>query len=316
MELRRMGDSGLWVSAVGLGCNNFGMRLDAAESAAVVHAALDAGITHFDTAESYGRTDHLGASEAYLGRALAGHRDEVVVATKFGSPSYPAAYPSGGSRRYLVEAVERSLRNLGTEWIDLYYLHYWDAATPIDETIAALDDVVRAGKVRYLGVSNLAAWQLVDSYHQARRARRGHFIAAQTEWSLLRRSAEREFVPAADRVGAGVVPYFPLASGLLTGKYRRGEDAPEGTRFAALPRFTEGVREVDWERAERLANWAESAGRTPGELALAWLAGQPSVASVIAGATAPWQVTTNAGAADWVLTDDERAEVDELSLLH
>lgn len=314
MELRRMGDSGLWVSAIGLGCNNFGMRLDAAESAAVVQAALDNGITHFDTAESYGRTDHLGASEEYLGRALAGHRDEVVVATKFGSPSYPSTYPSGGSRRYIVEAVERSLRNLATDWIDLYYLHYWDAATPIDETLAALDDVVRAGKVRYLGLSNLAAWQLVDAQHHAREAHRSPVVALQTEWSLLRRGAERELVPAADHVGAGVVPYFPLASGLLTGKYRHDEDPPEGTRFAALPRFTEGVRAHDWDRAERLANWAEGAGRTSGELALAWLAGHPSVSSVIAGATAPWQVTTNAGAADWVLTDAERAEVDELSV--
>lgn len=314
MEQRRIGASGLWVSALGLGCNNFGMRLDAAGSAAVVRAALDAGITHFDTAESYGRTDHQGASEEYLGRALAGHRDDVVVATKFGSPSLPSPYPSGGSRRYVAQAVERSLRNLGTEWIDLYYLHYWDPATPILETLSALTDLVRVGKVRYLGVSNLAAWQLVHAAHVAAGAGLEPFVAVQAEWSLLRRSVEGEMVPAAAHLGVGVVPFFPLASGLLTGKYRAGEDAPAGTRFGELPRFVAGLSARDWEVAARVAAWADAHGRTPGDAALAWLVARQEVGGVLAGATTPEQVVANAASASWVLDDAERADLDALTV--
>ena len=300
-----MGNSGLWVSAIGLGCNNFGMRLDARQSAEVVHAALDAGITFFDTAESYGRTDHIGASEEYLAKGLGSHRDEVVVATKFGSPKLPATYPPGGSRRYLVRAVEDSLRRLETDWIDLYYLHYWDAATPIDETLAALDDLVRAGKVHYLGISNLAAWQLVEAHHRARATNTSPFTAVQIEWSLLRRDVEDEMVPAADHVGAGVVPFFPLASGLLTGKYETPADLPAGSRFAALPGMATGYGRDDWQRAAKIAEWARFRGYTPAEVALAWLASQPSVGSVIAGATTPEQVAANAAADDMVLSNDE-----------
>jgi aryl-alcohol dehydrogenase-like predicted oxidoreductase len=311
MELRRMGDSGLWVSAVGIGCNNFGMRIDESGTKAVVDAAFDAGITFFDTAESYGGAEP-GRSEEFLGKALAGRRDDAVVATKFGSRQVAGTYPAGGSRRYVADAVERSLRRLGTDYIDLYYLHRPDPGTPIEETLGALADLVHAGKVRYLGASNFAAWQLADAHHVADRAHQPRFVATQDEWSLLRRRVEREIVPAANQFRIGVVPYFPLASGLLTGKYRRGEDAPEGTRFAAIPPFSSGFSERDWDRTERLVGFADERGHTPLELAMSWLAGQPGVASVIAGATSPEQVAANAASIEWDLTDGDRLVVDEL----
>jgi aryl-alcohol dehydrogenase-like predicted oxidoreductase len=309
MELRRVGRSGLWVSPVSLGCNNFGMKIDAAESKAVVDAAIDAGVTLFDTAESYGGG---GRSEEHLGAALQGRRDEVLIATKFGSPSTQSAYPSGGSRRYVVAACEASLRRLGTEWIDLYYLHYVDAHTPIEETLAALDDLVRAGKVRYIASSNLAAWQIAEAEHVARASGGTRFVATQAEWSLVRRRIEREIVPACEHYGVGVVPYFPLASGLLTGKYVRGEAPPAGTRFAALPRLGQGYTEGDWDKVARLDAFARERGRTVLELAMSWLAAQPAVPTVLVGATSPAQVRANVEAIGWALTPEDLAAVDAL----
>lgn len=314
MQLRQVGTTGLWVSEVGLGCNNFGMRIDVAASKEVVHAALDSGITYFDTAESYGRTDHVGASEEYLAAGLGRRRDEVVIATKFGSPSFPSAYPCGGSRRYVLSAVEASLRRLNTDYIDLYYLHYWDPLVPIDETLGVLDDLVHAGKVRYTAVSNLEAWQLVEAHHRAERAGRTTFAAVQAEWSLLRRGTERDMVPAATHLGVGVVPFFPLASGMLTGKYRRGEAPPPGTRLAELERFRGSIRDTDWGVVERLSVWAGERGTPLSQVAIAWLLGQRQVASVIAGATTAEQVRSNAAAATVVLSPEDLAELDELSL--
>ena len=223
MEYRTMGRSGLQVSTIGLGCNNFGMLLDEPDSTAVVHAALDAGITLFDTSDSYGNSH----SEEYLGAALAGHRDDVVIATKFSTRLRPGPYGAGASRKYIVEACEASLRRLGTDYIDLYYQHNVDPATPVEETVDTLDDLIRAGKVRYAGCSNVAGWTLARAQHVAAERGRQRFVACQNEWSLVNRAIEAEVVPACRAYEVGIVPYFPLASGLLTGKYAR-EAVPRG----------------------------------------------------------------------------------------
>lgn len=303
MRYTNVGTSGLKVSEVGLGCNNFGMRIDEPAAHKVVGAALDAGVTFFDTADMYGG----GRSEEMLGRALGARRDDVVVATKFGAPSQNR-YRGGASRRWIMQACEASLKRLGTDHIDLYYLHFPDPETPIDETLAALDDLVRQGKVRYIANSNLAGWQLVDADHLARRSGGARFVATQLEWSLLERGAERETVPAARHLGLGVIPYFPLKSGLLSGKYRRGEDFPEGSRLAASPYFARVATDDALAAVERLAAHAEATGRTMLQLALSWLAAQPEVPSVLVGATTPEQVVANAEA--FVpLTDDEAAAI-------
>ncbi|UGQ13125.1 aldo/keto reductase [Yinghuangia sp. ASG 101] len=296
-----VGTSGLKVSEVGLGCNNFGTRTDEAAARDVVAAALDAGVTLFDTAEMYGD----GRSEEMLGRALAGRRDDAVIATKFGMSGDGRG---SGSRRYVMRACEASLKRLGTDHIDLYYLHFPDPDTPIDETLAALDDLVRDGKVRYIANSNMAGWQLVDADHIARAAGGARFVATQLEWSLLERGAERETVPAAYHVGVGVIPYFPLKSGLLSGKYRRGEDFPEGSRLTTAARFAQLASDANFAVVERLTAHAEATGRTILQLALSWLAARPEVSSVLVGATTPEQVTANARAFVG-LTEAEAAEV-------
>ena len=304
--LRRVGASGLTVSAVGLGCNNFGMRLDANDSAAVVHASIEAGITLFDTADIYGG----GRSEEYLGAALGPRRDEVVVATKFAGPTGQGPYAKGASRRYIVRACEASLRRLATDYIDLYYQHYPDPDTPIEETLLALDDLVHAGKVRYLASSNFAGWQLAEAHHTARELHTQGFVGTQVEWSLLARQAEQEIVPACRHYGLGVLPYFPLAAGLLTGKYRRGAPYPEGSRLDALPYFARFATESNFDKVEALQGFVAERGRSLLELAVSWLAAQPGVASVLVGATRPDQVKDNAAAAGWVLGADDLDAVD------
>jgi aryl-alcohol dehydrogenase-like predicted oxidoreductase len=307
MDYRRLGSSGLKVSEVGLGCNNFGMRIDQEATTAVVNACLDNGVTFFDTADVYGGTK----SETMLGEALQGKRQQVVLATKWAMgapPDQPA-----GSRRYIVSAVEASLKRLQTDYIDLYQMHRPDPETPIDETLAALDDLVSAGKVRYIGNSNYTGWQIADSDWAAKTAHTARFVSAQNNYSLLERRVEHEVLPACERFGLGLLPFFPLASGLLTGKYRRGEAPAEGTRMAAWgARAQAALSDTNFDKVEKLESWAAERGHTLLELAFAWLLGHPAVSSVIAGATRPEQVKSNAATASWKLTGAEVAEVTAL----
>ncbi|HLZ85393.1 MAG TPA: aldo/keto reductase [Caulobacteraceae bacterium] len=309
MEFRRLGDSGLKVSEIGLGCNNFGMRIDEAQTTAVVEAALAAGITFFDTADVYGGTK----SEVMLGKALGTRRHDIVLATKAGIPLGPAPYSGGGSRRYVVRAVEASLTRLGTDYIDLLQMHQFDAETPLEETLRALDDLITAGKVRYIGNSNYAGWQIGDADWIARTAHFARFVSAQNQYSVLERAVAHEVLPACERFGLGFLPFFPLASGLLTGKYRRGAPPPEGTRLAVMgARAARALNDRNFDRVEALEAWARERGHTILELAFAWLLGQPVVSSVIAGATSPEQVAANAATANWRLTPEEVAEVTAL----
>ncbi len=310
MQQRTVGTSGLVVSAVGLGCNNFGGRLDLAQTRAVVHRALDLGITLFDTADVYGGG---GGSERLLGQILGARRRDVVLATKFGGAMDDAGRRAGASRRAIMVAVEASLARLNTTWIDLYQLHWPDPATPIEETLRALDDLVRQGKVRFVGSSNLDGRQIIAADRTARDCGISHFVSAQNEYSLLRRTAERDAIPAMEACGVGLLPYFPLASGLLTGKYRR-DAIPAGTRLAT-PRPHEAVfrDKADWALIHALGQFAGARGRTLLGLAFAWLLARPVTASVIAGATSPAQVEQNAAAAGWMLSEEERAEVDGLT---
>jgi aryl-alcohol dehydrogenase-like predicted oxidoreductase len=288
-----------------LGCNNFGMKIDQTAATEVVDAALDAGITFFDTADIYAK----GRSEELLGKALGSRRAEVVIASKFGAPIAPGPYGGGSSRRHIIRACEDSLRRLGTDYIDLYYQHYPDAETPIDETLHALDDLVRSGKVRYPAASNLDAWQVADAVHVARADGSARFVAVQAEWNLLTRDAERELVPAASHFGIGVIPYYPLASGLLTGKYRQGTDYPEGSRLASLPYFASVATPGNFAAVERLREVSDKAGLSMVGLALSWLAAQPSVPSVLVGATSAAQVVANAQALT-TLTPDLLADIE------
>ena len=310
MDYRTLGNSGLLVSVVGLGCNNFGRRLDAAQTLAVVDAALDAGVTLLDTADMYGGG---GASETLLGQALKGRRDKVVLATKFGHQhvdlGYGPAAGAKGGRAYIRRAVEESLRRLQTDHIDLYQLHTPDPRTPIAETLAALSELVSEGKVRYLGHSNFAGWQLAEAAHVARETGAVPFVSAQNEWSLLERGVEREVVPAALHYGLGVLPYFPLANGLLTGKVRRATGVPAGSRLESRP---ERVTEAGLDTVERLAAWGEAHGRSVLEIGVGALAARPGCGSVIAGATSAEQVRANAAAGQWVPTAEELAEIDAL----
>ena len=308
---RQLGDSGLTVSTVGLGCNNFGMRVDAAGTQAVVDACLDAGVTLFDTADVYGGTP--GLSEELLGRALGDRRADVVVATKFGADMRGANGPDWGvrgSRRYVRKAVEASLRRLGTDWVDLYQLHTPDPVTPIEETLAALHELVVEGKVRYLGSSNFTGWQVVDADWVARTAGSTPMVSAQNEYSLLNRGAEAELVPACEHAGVGLLPYFPLASGLLTGKYSRSAQAPEGSRLASRP---ERLAAADFDRIERLQRFADERGLSLLDVAVGGLAAQPAVASVIAGATSAEQVRANVAAGGWQPTPDDLVALDEVA---
>ncbi|RAK64768.1 aldo/keto reductase [Phenylobacterium kunshanense] len=307
MKVRRLGNSGLKVSVVGLGCNNFGMRIDAGQTDAVVNAAIDAGVTLFDTADIYGGTQ----SEVFLGKALGKRRHEVVLATKFGMRVQEDPKRSGGSRRWIMQAVEDSLRRLGTDYIDLYQHHRPDPDTPVDETLRALDDLVTQGKVRYIGCSNYEGWQIADADWTA--AGQSRFVSAQNLYSLLERDVEREILPACEHFGLGFLPFFPLASGLLSGKYRRGEPPPNDSRLAAWgARGQAAMNDANFDRVEALDAWARERGHTILDLAFAWLLGHRVVSSVIAGATTPDQVRANAATASWVLTADEVAEVTAL----
>ncbi|MEX2246580.1 MAG: aldo/keto reductase [Dehalococcoidia bacterium] len=311
MEYRNLGRSGLQVSAVGLGCNNFGRRCDTNATKAVVEKAVELGVTLFDTADIYGPG---GLSEEYLGAALKPHRRNVVIATKFVGPMGEGPLWGGASRRYIFEAVDASLRRLATEYIDLYQVHFPDVRTPIEETMRALDDVVRSGKVRYVGCSNFAGWQVVESQWVARTEHLSPFVSAQNQYNLLDRRIERELVPAAQKYGLGILPYFPLASGFLTGKYTQGEPPPEGTRLAgAGPMADRILNERNFQTLEGLRGFADAHGRPMIDLAVGWLASQPHVSSVIAGATKPEQVEQNVGAAEWKLSAEELAEVGRIT---
>ena len=306
MQLRNLGASGLKVSIIGLGCNNFGMRIDQAQTRMVVDAALDCGVNFFDTADIYGGSK----SEVFLGEALKGRRDKAVLATKFANPMGEGAYLRGGARRYIVKAVEDSLKRLNTDHIDLYQMHVPDADTPIDETLRALDDLVRSGKVLYIGNSNFSGWQIADADWTARTGCLERFVSAQNNFSLLERGVEREVLPACERFGLGLLPFFPLASGFLTGKYPRGEVPRQGTRLAAWgARGAAVLSDRNFDRLEALETWAEQRGRRILDLAFAWLLGHPAVSSVIAGATTPEQVQANARCAEWILTPEEVVEV-------
>jgi 1-deoxyxylulose-5-phosphate synthase len=309
---RRVGKSGLTVSTVGLGCNNLGRANTATETQeatdAVVHAAVDAGITLFDVADTYGREP--GLSEIMLGKALGTRRADVVLATKFGMDMKGASGPdlgARGSRRYIIQAVEASLRRLGTDWIDLYQFHTPDPLTPIDETLSALDTLVRSGKVRYIGHSNRAGWQIAQAEYVARELGSARFISTQNHYNLLDRRAELEVTPAAEEFGLGVLPYFPLANGLLTGKYAPGH-APDGSRLSHTR--THLVHDADWDQLDSFSTFARERGLTEIQVAFSWLAAQPSVASVIAGATTPEQVRQNAESAGWLPSEKDLAELD------
>jgi aryl-alcohol dehydrogenase-like predicted oxidoreductase len=310
MEVVALGESGLRVSRVGLGCNNFGGRIDEATTCEVVDAAIDAGVTLFDTADVYGGS---GLSEELLGRALGSRRDAVVIATKFGMPMGEGK--AGAAPDYVRAACGDSLRRLGTDRIDLYQLHAPDASVPIDETLGALDELVRAGKVREIGCSNFSPELIEQATKASDSAGIARFVSVQNELSLIRRKGGTELVEAAQQHGLGILPYFPLASGMLTGKYRRGEAPPEGTRIAGAPedRRERALSDRNFDLVEQLEAFATSRGRTLLELAMSWLAGLPAMASVIAGATSPAQVRANAAAAGWVLTADDRAEIDRIS---
>ncbi|MEX2228951.1 MAG: aldo/keto reductase [Dehalococcoidia bacterium] len=310
MEYRNLGRSGLQVSVVGIGCNNFGGRMDAAGTDAVVGKALDMGITLFDSADVYGGE---GRSEQFLGQALKGRRHEAVVATKFAMKMGEGPMKSGGSRRYIMQAVEDSLRRLGTDYIDLYQMHSPDPSTPMEETVRALDDLVTSGKVRYLGNSNFAGWQIAHAALIQKSEGLEPFISAQNQYSLLDRRVEAEVAPASEAFGLGILPFFPLASGLLTGKYRRGEAAPEGTRLAAGPMGQRMLTDQNFDVVEKLDDWARAHDHTILELAFSWLASKSYIGSVIAGATKPQQVEANAAAAAWRLTAEEMAEVDAIT---
>ena len=307
MDMRSVGRSGLQVSLLGLGANNFGSRIDEEASRSVVEACLDVGVTLFDTANSYGG----GLSEEFLGRALRGHRDEVVIATKFSSRVGDGPYDAGASRKHLLAACDASLRRLGTDYIDLYYQHWPDPKTPVEETLETLDSLVGAGKVRYGASSNFAGWQIVEAEHVARARGTTRFVASQSEWSLLRRGIEAEVVPACAAYGVALVPYFPLASGLLTGKYSRGKPPPEGTRLARSADFAKLATGEAFDMLDRLSAVAEKSGRTLLELAIGWLAAQPVVPSVLVGATSPEQVRANAAAAEVALGPEELAAISE-----
>ena len=309
MRYLPLGNSGLHVSIVGIGCNNFGRRLDADATAAVVNTAIDLGVTLFDTADIYSH----GESEVLLGQALGKRRDQAVIASKFGHQNgdmgYGPAAGAKGGRSYIRRAVEESLRRLGTDYIDLYQIHTPDPVTPIAETLTALDELIDEGKIRYIGHSNFSGWQIAQAAHTADELGLNGFVSAQNHWSLLEREAEREVTPAAIEYGLGVLPYFPLANGLLTGKIRRGVAAQEGTRLYGNDTY---VTEEKLDRVEALFAFAETNGVSLLDVAIGGLAALPGCASVIAGATKPEQVRANVAAVEWEPTDEQLDELDEI----
>jgi aryl-alcohol dehydrogenase-like predicted oxidoreductase len=311
VEYRQLGNSGLKVSVAGLGTNNFGGRCDAAQTKAVINRAVDLGVNFIDTADVYGGS----RSEEYIGKAIKGHRRDLVVATKFQAKMGDGPFWSGASRRYIMDAVEASLKRLDVDYIDLYQVHFWDDTTPIEETMRALDDLIHRGDVRYVGCSNFTSWQIVESQWVAKTDHLSPFISAQNRWNLLDRKVEAEVVPASQKYGLGIVPYSPLAGGFLTGKYRQGQPPPEGTRFAGGGRTGNAAARTftdeGFVQLARIEAFAEEHDHTVGELALAWLGSQPAVGSVIAGATKPEQVDENVRALEWRLTPEELKQLDE-----
>ena len=309
MEYRRLGNSGLQVSAVGLGTNNFGRRLEYERSEAVIKASLDNGINFIDTANIYS----MGESEEHIGRALVGNREAAVIATKGGGQMSQEPHGSGNSRKHIAAEVEASLKRLQTDYIDLYQIHFPDNDTPIEETLRALDDLIRAGKILYVGSSNFAVWQEAEAAWTSRHLGLNSFVSTQPEYSLINRDVERELIPFAVKYNIGVIPYFPLAGGVLTGKYTQGQEPPEGTRMSTTPANFRGrfMNERTFAIADVATKFAAEHGHTTVELAIAWLLAQPQVVSVIAGATRPEQVEANAKGADWTLTPEEVAELDE-----
>lgn len=309
MEYRKLGKSGLDVSVVGLGTNNFGRRLDYAASEVVVEAALDNGINFIDTANIYSNGD----SESHIGRALAGKRDKAIIATKGGGRMRPGPNGGGNSRKHITDEVEASLTRLQTDYIDLYQIHFTDNETPIEETLRALDDLIKAGKILYIGSSNFAAWQEAEAAWTSRSLGLSSFVSSQPEYNMINRAIEQESIPFALAYNIGIIPYYPLAGGVLTGKYVEGEAPPEGTRMSTTPdrmrqRF---MNEKTFAVVDAATAFAEAHGHTTVELAIAWLLAQPQVSSVIAGATKHEQVEANAKAADWTLTPEDVAELNE-----
>ena len=311
MEQRRLGKSGLEVSLVGLGCNNFGGRADFEATRKVVHKALDLGITLFDTADIYG---NRGGSEDFLGQLLGDRRKDIVLASKFGMAMDDVGKLMGASRRYIMSEVEASLRRLRTDWIDLYQLHQPDPLTPIEETLRAMDDLVRQGKARYIGCSNLNAWQTVEALWTSKQLNLNAFISYQNEYSLLVRDIDLELIPAMQAYGLGLLPFFPLASGLLTGKYKRNAPMPQGARLTNTKAIANRyLTDENWSIVERLESFSDKRGHSLLELAFSWLAARPTVSSIIAGATKPEQLEQNVRAADWKLTPEDLAEIDQLT---
>jgi aryl-alcohol dehydrogenase-like predicted oxidoreductase len=313
MQKRKLGNSALDVSIVGLGTNNFGNRIDAAASRLVIDKALDAGITFIDTADSYGDG---GGSEEILGNVLGPRRKNIVLATKFALVIDGSGRRTDASRRYIMQAVEASLRRLKTDWIDLYQLHRPDVRTPIEETLRTLDDLVKAGKVRAVGCSNLSAAQLEEALTVAERNKLASFVTAQDEYSLLERALEKDRLPIMRRHGLGLLPYFPLASGLLTGKYKQNAPLPAGTRLARNPprHADQFINARNWHIVEALQVFATQRGHTLLELAMSWLMSRPYIPSVIAGATKPEQVEQNIAAVGWTLSAADLAEIDRITL--
>ncbi len=305
MNYRQLGNSGLRVSVIGLGTNQFGGKVDQAGVNDIIDAALELGVNLIDTADVY----QQGRSEETLGKALRGRWDKVVLATKVFHPMGDGPNDRGASRYHIMNGVEASLRRLGSDHIDLYQIHRWDENTPIEETLRSLDDLVRSGKVRYVGASNFAAWQLARANAIAELRGWSPFVSIQNHYHMLERDLEREVIPYCNAHSVGILPYFPLAGGFLTGKYRRGEAAPPGSRGESSPYVQRYMTDANYDKVEKLTAWAEARGHTMGELAHAWLLSQPRISSVISGATSIQQVQVNARSTDWALSADEAVEV-------
>jgi aryl-alcohol dehydrogenase-like predicted oxidoreductase len=308
LEYRQLGRSGLRVSVIGLGGNQLGSRAGAEQSQRIIERALDQGVNLIDTADVYTG----GTSEEAVGRAVRDRRQQVLIATKVSSRVGEGPNDAGASRKHVIEGCEASLRRLGTDYIDLYQIHWFDPQTPPEETLRALDDLVRAGKVRYIGCSNYAAWQLTHALWISEREHLARFVSVQPEYNLLQREVEHELVPCCQAFGIGLIPYFPLAAGVLTGKYKPGEPPPPGTRGYNNPRFESRLKVETLQLVQRLDEWARARGHSVAELALAWLVAQPTVSTVIAGASRPEQVEANVRAGEWRLSAEELSEVAQL----